>query len=64
MFFKKFRSSIGIGAKTLISHIVLALFAVVLTSVLSYVLTYRYVRNDLINDLATKAVRIADGVRK
>ena len=64
MFFKKFRSSIGIGAKTLISHIALALFAVVLTSVLSYVLTYRYVRNDLINDLATKAVRIADGVRK
>ena len=53
----------GIGAKTLLSHIALALFAVVLTSVLSYVLTYHYVRDDLINNLADKAERIAEGVR-
>ena len=62
MFFSKYRSSMGIGAKTLISHISLALFAVVLTSVLSYVLTYHYVRDDLIDDLARKAARIAEDV--
>ena len=54
----------GIGGKTLISHISLALFAVLLTSVLSYVLTYHYVRDDLIEELADKAEIIAEGVRK
>lgn len=64
MFFKKFRNSMGIGGKTLFSHIALALFAVVLTSVLSYVLTFRYVRDDLIKDLGHKAATIADLVNQ
>lgn len=49
----------GIGAKTLFSHISLALFAVLLTSILSYALTYRYVRDDLIKDLGRKASSVA-----
>lgn len=62
MFFKKFTSSLGIGAKTLISHITLALFVALLTSVLSYVLTYQYVRDTRIDDLASKAGLIADSI--
>lgn len=50
----------GIGAKTLMSHIILALFAVLLTSILSYALTYRYVRDDLIKDLGHTASKVAE----
>ena len=63
MIFNRIKNSMGIGGKTLMSHITLALFAVVLTSVLSYVLTYHYVRDDLIDDLARKATRIAESVQ-
>ena len=34
-------NNLGIGAKTLMSHIALALSVVLLASVLTYVLTYR-----------------------
>lgn len=55
-------NKLGIGAKTLLSHIALALCVVMLSSVLTYVLTYRYVRDNHINDLLIKAERIAGSV--
>ena len=63
MFFKKYRSMMGIGAKTLLSHIALALFVAVLSGVLSYVLTTQYVRDTRIDDLARKAEHIAESMR-
>lgn len=62
MIFKKLRSLLGIGAKTLFSHIILALFVAVLSGVLSYVLTTQYVQDMSIDDLAKKAQRIAASV--
>ena len=62
MFFKKYRSMMGIGSKTLLSHITLALFVAVLSGVLSYVLTTQYVRDSRIDDLARKAEHIAESV--
>ena len=62
MFGKKTRLNLSIGAKTLISHISLALVVVVLSSVLTYVLTYQFVRDTRIDDLARKASRIAVSV--
>lgn len=55
-------NKLGIGAKTLLSHIALALCVVVLSSVLTYVLTYRYVRDTHISDLLHKAERIAESM--
>lgn len=55
-------NKLGIGAKTLLSHITLALCVVVLSSVLTYVLTYRYVRDTHISDLLHKAERIAESM--
>ena len=62
MFFKKYRSMLGIGAKTLLSHISLALFVAVLSGVLSYVLTTQYVRESRIDDLARKAGYISESL--
>ena len=61
MAFKSYKN-MGIGAKTLFSHISLALFVVLLASVLSYVLTFRYVRQSHISDLLRKAQRISESV--
>ena len=55
-------NNLGIGAKTLMSHIALALSVVLLASVLTYVLTYRYVRDNYIRDLLNKAERISETV--
>ena len=55
-------NNLGIGAKTLMSHIALALSVVLLASVLTYVLTYRYVRDNHIRDLLNKAERISETV--
>ena len=60
--FNKHLNKLGIGAKTLLSHIALALCVVVLSSVLTYVLTYRYVRDTHIDDLLHKAERIAESM--
>ena len=62
MFFKKYRSMMGIGSKTLLSHITLALFVAVLSGVLSYVLTTQYVQDKRVDDLARKAEHIAESV--
>ena len=62
MFSKKTMRSLSIGAKTLISHITLALVAVLMSSILSYILTYQFARDTRIEDLARKAARIADSV--
>ena len=62
MITNKTLNKLGIGAKTLLSHIALALCVVVLSSVLSYVLTYRYVRDTHISDLLHKAERIAESM--
>lgn len=62
MFFGKYRSKMGIGSKTLLSHITLALFVAVLSGVLSYVLTTQYVEDRRVHDLARKAEHIAESV--
>ena len=62
MIFKKTKNPVSIGAKTLISHITLALVVVVLASVLSYVLTVQYVRDTRLDNLVQKAGRIAESM--
>ena len=59
MVVKKY-NNLGIGVKTLLSHIALALCVVVLSSALTYALTYRYVRDALIADLQNTTARIAE----
>lgn len=53
--------SLSIGAKTLISHITLAVVVIALASVISYTLSSQYIRQTRIRDLAQKAERIAEG---
>ncbi|MBR6766393.1 MAG: HAMP domain-containing protein [Clostridia bacterium] len=55
--------SLSIGTKTLISHITITLFVILLASVLSYMLTFRYVRGSMIDDLVTKARHVAESSR-
>lgn len=50
----------SIGTKTLISHISLSMFVILLASLLSYMLTFQYVRDTMIEDLLNKAEHIAD----
>ena len=59
---RRFRRSLKIGTKTMMSHVLLALFVVVLAAVLSYVLTVQYVGRVRMADLQRKAVRIAETV--
>ncbi len=63
MFIKKYHRALSISAKTLISHITLALFVILLASMLSYMLTFQYVRDTMIDDLVTKATHIAENTR-
>lgn len=60
MFGNKSNHALSIGAKTLISHITLSLFVILLASLLSYMLTFQYVRDTMIDDLLNKAEHIAD----
>lgn len=60
MFGNKSNRSLSIGAKTLISHISLSMFVILLASLLSYMLTFQYVRDTMIEDLLNKAEHIAD----
>ena len=55
------RQSLSIGAKTLLSHITLAVVVIALASVISYTLSSQYIRQTRIRDLAEKAERIAEG---
>ncbi len=55
------RQSLSIGAKTLLSHITLAVVVIALASVISYTLSSQYIRQTRIRDLAAKAERIAEG---
>lgn len=55
--------SLSIGTKTLISHITLALVVILLASVLSYTLTFQYVRESMIEDLVDKAHHVAESSR-
>ena len=55
------RQSLSIGAKTLLSHITLAVVVIALASAISYTLSSQYIRQTRIRDLATKAERIAEG---
>ncbi|MBE5774263.1 MAG: HAMP domain-containing protein [Clostridiales bacterium] len=63
MFKLRRRNSLSIGTKTLISHITLALFVILLASVLSYMLTFHYVRDNMIDDLVSKARHVATSSR-
>ena len=63
MFKLRRRNSLSIGTKTLISHITLALFVILLASVLSYMLTFHYVRDNMIDDLVSKALHVATSSR-
>ena len=55
------RQSLSIGAKTLLSHITLAVVVIALASAISYTLSSQYIRQTRIRDLASKAERIAEG---
>lgn len=61
MLLKKY-NNLSIGAKTLLSHIALALLVVLVSGVLTYLLTYRMVRDNHISDLQRKAERISESV--
>ena len=58
------RQSLSIGAKTLLSHMTLAVVVIALASVISYTLSSQYIRQTRIRDLAAKAERIAEGSRE
>ncbi len=58
------RQSLSIGAKTLLSHITLAVVVIALASAISYTLSSQYIRQSRVRDLATKAERIAEGSRE
>jgi len=53
----------SIGAKTLISHVTLAVVVTLLASVLSYALCSHYIRQTRVKELTVKADRIADSAR-
>ncbi len=58
---KKHRKSLSIGAKTLLSHVTLAVVVIALASIISYTLSYQYIRQTRVSDLVEKAARIAEG---
>ena len=57
---RKYRQSLSIGAKTLLSHVTLAVVVIALPSVISYTLSSQYIRETRISDLVEKAERIAE----
>lgn len=54
------RRSLGIGAKTLLSHLFLAITVIVMAAVVSYTITTSYVRESRTRDLNRKVRLIAD----
>ena len=63
MHYRKYRRSMGIGSKMLLSNITLSITVILLACLLSYVLSYQYVRRSGIADLVGKAQRIADSAQ-
>ena len=60
---KRYRPSLSIGNKTLISHVTLAIVVTALASVLSYALSSHYIRETRVNELIIKAEHIAESTR-
>ena len=58
---KKYRQSLSIGAKILLSHVTLAVVVIALASAISYTLSSQYIRQTRVSDLLQKAERIAEG---
>ncbi|MDO4867916.1 MAG: ATP-binding protein [Clostridia bacterium] len=58
------RSSLGIGAKTLISHLTLAVAVIVLTTLLSYMLSAQYIRGMRRGQLSDYAQQMAATCRE
>ena len=58
---KRYRHSLSIGAKTMLSHVTLAVVVIALASVISYTLSSQYIRQTRVSDLLEKAERIAEG---
>ena len=58
------RSSLGIGAKTLISHLTLAVAVIVLTTLLSYMLSSQYIRGMRRLQLSDYAQQLAASCRE
>ena len=54
------KRSLKIGAKTLLSHLTLALCVVLIAGFLSYIMTFRYLRDSRIRAVKSKAERIAE----
>ena len=60
MSLRRYRRSMKLGARTMISHVELALFVVLLAAVLSTLLANSYARRAGVVELQRKAVRIAE----
>ena len=58
---KKYRQTLSIGAKILLSHVTLAVVVIALASAISYTLASQYIRQTRVSDLLQKAERIAEG---
>ena len=58
------RKALSIGAKTLLSHVTLAVVVIALASAISYTLSSQYIRQTRVRDLTAKAERIAEGSRE
>ena len=56
--------SLSIGTKMLFSHLLLGVAILLLASVLSYALTYQYMKQTRMGDLLEKAERIAESSRQ
>ncbi len=60
MAMKRYKPSLSIGTKTLLSHLTLAIVVTTLASVLSYAISSHYIRQTRVNELIIKAQRIAE----
>ena len=63
MHLRRRKKTMSIGTKTLLSHISLAIAIIILACLLSYALSYQYIRRSRIDDLVSKAEKIADSAR-
>ena len=61
---KRYESSLSIGTKVLLSHLLLGGVIILLASLLSYALTAQYMKDNRMDDLLEKAERIAESSRQ